>query len=613
MLENAKRIYSEAFEAGLRPDPLLTVSEWSDCYRFLPQKSSAEPGRWRTSRTPFLKTIMDCLSPSSPIERIVFMKGSQLGGTECGNNWLGFIIHMAPGPLMVVQPTVELGKRWSRQRMAPMIEETPALRGLVKEPRERDSGNTILSKEFKGGVMIITGANSAVGLRSMPVRYLFLDEIDGYPHDVEGEGDPVGLAEKRAATFSRRKILLVSTPTVKGVSRIEKEFEASDQRKYFVPCPFCNHMQWLQWGGIVFERDEKGSLLPESVAYKCEGCEKLIPEHHKTSMLDAGEWRPTNPEGPANIAGFHLSSLYSPIGWKGWVAIVRDFLESKKNPIALKTWVNTTLGECWEQEGDSVDDLTLYTRREDYPEVPMGVGILTAGVDVMDDRLEVTVIGWGKGEESWVIDHAIIFGDPARPQTWEELDQYLNEPLEHESGASLRIAAVAIDSGGHHTASVYSFVRPRQIRRVYAIKGVNQPGKPIVGRPSISNEAKVHLFPVGSDTCKELLYARLRISEPGPGYCHFPMSADAEYFAQLSAEKCVTKYVKGFPVRQWIKVRARNDALDCFCYALAALAILGINSKKLEALVDRLQHPREEGDESKVAQGSGRNWVMEWQ
>lgn len=235
MLANAKRIYNDAFEAGLRPDPLLTVSEWSDRYRFLPQKASAEPGRWRTSRTPFLKEIMDALSPSSPIERVVLMKGSQLGGTECGNNWIGFIIHLAPGPLMCVQPTVELGKRWSRQRMAPMLEATLVLRDLVKTPRERDSGNTILTKEFKGGVMIITGANSAVGLRSMPVRYLFLDEIDGYPHDVEGEGDPVNLGEKRTSTFSRRKIFLVSTPTVKGVSRIEKEYDMSDHESISSP------------------------------------------------------------------------------------------------------------------------------------------------------------------------------------------------------------------------------------------------------------------------------------------------------------------------------------------------------------------------------------------
>ena len=226
-----------AWRDGLTPDPLLTVSEWADRYRVLSQRASSEPGRWRTERTPYLKEIMDCLSPSSPFQRVVFMKGAQVGATESGNCWIGYVIHQAPGPMMAVAPTVELAKRNSKQRLDPLIEESEVLRERVKERRSRDSGNTVLSKEFPGGVLILTGANSAVGLRSMPARYLFLDEVDGYPGDVEGEGDPILLAERRSATFQRRKILLVSTPKTKGLSRIEREYGQSDQRRYFVPVP----------------------------------------------------------------------------------------------------------------------------------------------------------------------------------------------------------------------------------------------------------------------------------------------------------------------------------------------------------------------------------------
>lgn len=603
-------VYKKAFQAGLKPDPALTVTEWSDCYRMLPQKSTAEPGKWRTSRTPFLKEIMDCLSPSSPVERVIFQKGSQLGGTECGNNWIGFIVHLCPGPLMCVQPTVETGKRWSRQRVAPMIESTPVLREVVKEPRERDSGNTVLSKEFPGGVMIITGANSAVGLRSMPVRFLFLDEIDGYPYDVEGEGDPVALAEKRVATFARRKVFLVSTPTIRGVSRIEREYEMSDQRKYFVPCPFCKHKQVLRWSHIVFERNSKGKLIPESVGYRCESCEKVIAEHHKTWMLENGEWQPTNPEGPANVAGFHLSSLYSPIGWKGWVDIVREFLAAQKNPIALKTWTNTILGECWEQEGETVDDIPLFNRREDYgPAVPMSAGILTAGVDIQDNRIEMEVVAWGRGEESWSMGYETFYGSPATPGVWEQLDEVLQEVWIHESGARLKIACVAIDTGGHFTKEAYAFVKPRQVRRVFGTKGINQQGRPIIGRPSLRNEAKVNLFPVGSDTCKETIYARLKIQEPGPGYMHFSMHHEEEYFRQLTAEKCVTRYVKGFPVRQWIKERPRNEMLDCRVYSMAALAILNVN---LAAAVERLQQVKDEAATPQVSGGYKQNWITDW-
>ena len=307
--EGAQEI-ERAWRDGLTPDPLLTVSEWSDRHRMLSSKASAEPGRWRTSRTPYLKAIMDCLSPTSPVERVVFMKAAQLGATEMGSNWIGYVIHHAPGPMMAVWPTVEMAKRNSKQRIDPLIEESSALAELIAPARSRDSGNTILAKEFRGGVLVMTGANSAVGLRSMPVRYLFLDEVDGYPLDVEGEGDAISLAEARTRTFARRKIFIVSTPTISGASAIEREYEASDQRRYFVPCPHCNHPQWLRFEQLRWDKGQ-----PETAAYICESCDTAISEHHKTWMLERGEWRSM---ALGKTAGFHLSSLYSPVGWRSW-------------------------------------------------------------------------------------------------------------------------------------------------------------------------------------------------------------------------------------------------------------------------------------------------------
>ena len=317
--QTATEIYNAAFNAGLRPDPVLTVSEWADRYRRLSGKSAAEPGPWRTDRTPYLREIMDSLSPLSPAERVVFMKGSQIGGTECGNNWVGYVIHKSPGPMMVVQPTVELAKRNSKQRIDPLIEESDVLRELVKSPRSRDSGNTVLSKEFPGGVLVMTGANSAVGLRSMAVRYLFLDEIDAYPGDVDGEGDPINLAFARTRTFSRRKVFMVSTPLVAGWSRIEAAYAESDQRRYWVPCPHCGQFQVLKFERLRWPKGE-----PQKAAYHCIACEQAIFNHQKNAMLAGGEWRP-EAQGDGRTRGYHLSSLYSPVGWYSWERAAEDW------------------------------------------------------------------------------------------------------------------------------------------------------------------------------------------------------------------------------------------------------------------------------------------------
>jgi phage terminase large subunit GpA-like protein len=578
--------YRKAYIAGLTPDPDLKVSEWADAHRFLSQKASAEPGRWRTDRTPYLREIMDCLSPQSPIQRVVFQAGAQVGKTETGNNWLGYVIDMAPGPMMLVQPTVETAKRLSKQRLAPMIEETPRLKAKIADSRSRDSGNTQMIKEFPGGVMILTGANSAVGLRSMPVRYLFLDEIDGYPSDIDGEGDPVNLAERRTTTFARRKVFMCSTPAMKESSRIEREYLSSDQRRFFVKCPHCQEDQWLQWGGPKVAFGIKWDDGDASTAhYVCEhnGC--IIEEYQKTEMMAAGYWKATT-EGDGRTAGFHLSSLYSPLGWKSWVEIVDEFLKAKGDPALLKTWVNTILGETWEDEVASrvgAEDLERRTEMYEPNTAPAGVKLAVIGVDVQDNRLAVSKIGFGDGEEAWVLDHQEIYGDPAQSHVWNELLRLIKEPIPHETCEPLVAAAVCIDSGGHFTHEVYQFARANKALHVMAVKGQSLKNKPIIGRPTkqdINMHGRVipggaELWPVGSDTAKSTIYPRLKLQEPGPGYIHFHSKLPEGYFEQLTAEKKVTKYVKGFAVHDWVKKSgARNEALDTFVYALAAMQSL---------------------------------------
>jgi phage terminase large subunit GpA-like protein len=565
----------------------------------LSSEASAEPGQWRTSRVPYMRAIMDALSPSNPTERVVVMKGAQLAGTEAILNALGYLIHYAPGPALLVQPTVEVAQRFSKQRLTPMIEATPVLKERVREARSRDSGNTILVKQFPGGLVIITGANSAAGLRSMPIRYLECDEIDEYPGDVEGQGDPISLAEKRTSTFANRKVLLVSTPTLKGFSRIEAEFAVSDQRRYFIPCPFCGHWDWIRWPQIRWDEGRPGTahLL-------CAECDGVIEERMKGELLGAGEWRATA-EGDGHTAGFHLSGLYSPLGWVSWERIVREFLEAdaaaKRGDVTLlKTWINTRLGETWEERGEAVEPEAILARAERYAaEVPNGVGVLVASVDVQGDRLEAQVMGFGRGEESWLIAWQQFPGDPATDRLWWELDRFLRQIFTHESGRKLRISCTAIDSGGHHSEQVYRFCKARLGRRVFAIRGGSERGKPVVDRPTRNNRYRTPLYTLCVDTAKETVSSRLKITAPGPGYLHLPEWVDAEYVAQLTAEKKIRKYLKGKgSVPEWVKIRERNEALDLTVYCLAALYILGPQTvRNLPAYAAQLARKLEERPE----------------
>jgi phage terminase large subunit GpA-like protein len=565
-------------EMRLTPPPNLTASEWADEKRMLSAEASAEPGPWRTSRVPYLRGILDALSDSD-IETVVLMTASQVGKTEVVNNLVGYHIDQDPAPMLILLPTELLGHAWSKDRLAPMLRDTPVLQGKVAPVKSRDSGNTILHKRFSGGHLTIAGANSAANLAMRPIRILACDEVDRYPASAGTEGDPVALAYKRTSTFWNRKRLLTSTPTIKGFSRIEAAYDESDQRRFWMPCPHCDTYQVFKWANVKWESNDPGTAC-----YACDECGTLLEETDKLGMLRRGEWRAERPGG--RTAGFHLSALYSP--WARWEELVEDFLAAKGHPERLKVWVNTVLGETWEESGEriSIEDLERPGRREEYgrdprnPEdvsrgVPDGVGILTAAVDVQGDRLELKVKGWGKGQESWLIFLGQLWGDPGEPEVWEELRTILNQTWTHVFEAEMTIAATAIDSGGHHADAVYTFCWAMRGRRVFPIKGMGEEGRPLLGRPSKANKQRVPLFPVGTTSAKDLIFSRLKITKAGPGYIHLPVWADEEYLAQLTSEKVITKFTQGRPKRVYVKTRPRNEALDLEVYNLAALAHLG--------------------------------------
>ena len=555
---------------AMKPPPKLTVSQWADQYRRLSPEASAEPGQWKTARAEYQRGIMDAVSDPT-VETVVVMSCAQVGKTEILNNMIGFHMAQDPAPMLIVQPTLDMAQTWSKDRLSPMLRDTPALKRLVKDPRSRDSGNTTLHKIFPGGHVTACGANSPSSLASRPIRIVLFDEVDRFPPSAGSEGDPVNLGKRRAATFWNRKFIMVSTPTIKGISRIEAAYEESDQRVYKVKCPDCGHSQELKWENVVWDNGDY-----QTATYACKDCGSCWDDVKRMRAISGGYWEAQKPFN--KVAGFRLSGLYSP--WLQLKDAVYDFLEAKKMPETLKTWVNTFLGETWEDTGDRMDDTILINRREDYT-MPEDVVIVTAGVDVQDDRLEVEILGHGRDHETWSIDYKTIYGDPSGLLLWSQLDELLQQKWGHPIRGNIGITATCVDSGGHHTQSVYAYCKQREKYRIYAIKGVGGEGKPIVGRPTKNNIGKIKLFPVGVDTAKELVFSRLQIQHEGAGYCHFPKHYDEEYFKQLTAEQVITRYHKGFKRREWQKIRPRNEALDCRVYAIAALSILNTDVNML--------------------------------
>lgn len=435
-VEDGALLSLSAIAAALRPPPALTVTEWADAHRRLPSKGASEPGQWRTARVPFLAEIMDCLSDSHPSKRVIFVKSAQVGGTECGLNWVGWHIGTRMAPMLCVQPTLDMAERWSKQRLAPMIEDTPHLRSKIAPARQRDSGNTTLLKEYPGGVVIVAGANSASGLRSMPAARIFLDEVDAYPIELEGEGDPIKLAEARASTFSRRKIFLVSTPTIESLSRIWKEWRASDQRRYHVACPHCGHEQTLEWENLGWPEGR-----PLEAVYHCAGCGVGIEERYKTEMLAAGRWIAEHPDRA--VPGFHVNALYTPVGLGlSWGELAEESEIAKRDKSAWKTFENTKLGRVSKDPAEKLDEDELKARatRYDLRTLPPGCVLLTCAVDVQKDRLALLVLGWGANNRWWVVDYLERPGDPAVDrELWEWLDQYITTPFKNSRGFDVRI------------------------------------------------------------------------------------------------------------------------------------------------------------------------------
>ncbi len=586
-------VYADFFAEGLKPDPILTVSQWAGAHRILVSISSAETGPWQNSRTPYSVDIMDALSVVSPYTEVVFMKGGQVGGTEIGNNWIGYIVDYAPGPTMAVMPTKETAKKNSKIRIQPLFDSCPRLRAKVSDPKTRDAGNTILQKDFPGGTFVMVGANSAVDLRSMPVRNLFFDEEDGYPADVGGEGDPVKLAVKRTDTFaSKKKIFHCSTPTIEDRSLIEAKFNLTDQRRYFVPCPKCEHMQWLQWQQIKWEK-----YKPETVYYECENeqCQYPIKNWQKTKMLKNGEWRATSESTHKKLIGFHLSGLYSPVGWLDWEDCARQWEEAHnpKNLEQLKTFVNTVLGESWKDKGEAPEWKKLYLRRDDYKmnSLPEGVLFLTAGADVQKDRIEVEIVGWGRNKRTWSIDYRVFEGDTSSLEAnpWLSLESLLGEVWEAPNKADVLISRMAVDSG-YQTQTVYAWCRKFR-PRVFPVKGSDTQsiavgaGKPVdvrQGRRKIRNATKMYV--IGVSILKHELYGWLKLDQPDVdkpdpyGYCRFPQY-DEEHFKRLTSETLETKWVKGKKKYEWVAV-GRNEQLDCRVYARAAASLFGMDRFK---------------------------------
>ena len=533
------------------------------------------------------------------VTSVVLMFPSQTGKSEVFNNVTGYFIDQDPAPILFVEPTLELARAWSKDRIAPMLRDTPALNGKVKEPRTRDSGNTQLHKTFDGGHLTLCGANSAASLRARPVRIVLLDEIDGYPPSAGTEGEPCKLAEARARTFSNKKIGNASTPGIKDISRIEAKYEASDKRKYFVPCPHCGAFQVL-----MFKRLRWPDSKPEEAAYYCDPCGCEITDRDKPAMLRDGEWRAEKPF--KGVAGFWINGLYSP--WLTFAEIAVEWMEANEqkkrgNLEPLKVVINTILCETFEESGETVSDDKLFNRREAYgPKIPKAAVVLTAGADIQKDRIEVQVDAWGEGEERWNIKHHIIYGDPSQPprdpksntppNIWDELDDYLLKTYEHESGAKMAVACAAIDSN-YLTDNVYKFVRPRQPRRVFAIRGSTQRDKPIVSNPTWMKHARIRLFNIGVHQGKQRVYDRLKVEQPGPGYVHFPIARTVDYFRQLTIEKLVTRYYKGHPRKEWILPSGeRNEALDITVYSHAALGIIRPNLARLTAGGQSAARPR---------------------
>ncbi|MCG7435555.1 phage terminase large subunit family protein [Lysinibacillus fusiformis] len=548
------------------PPPKWTVSQWADAERYLSPESSAAPGKWNTDRAPYQREILDSVN-NPDYEEIVIKASSQVGKSEIINNIIGYFISYDPSPILLIMPTVDTAEDYSKDRIAPMIRDTPALTKKVGDPKSRNGNNTLLHKKFPGGHLTLVGANSPAGLASRPIRVVLADEVDRFPTSAGKEGDPLSLGHKRTKTFWNRKKIAVSTPTDAETSRIEAEYESSTKAQWCVSCPSCGQFQPYEWEQIRFE----------GVLMECVSCKE---QHHEMEWkARPAKWIHRNPD--ARKLGFHLNALASP--WERWETIIYEFQEAKKKgPEKLKTWKNTTLGEVWEEKLQENDHIKIMHRRVNYEaEVPEDVLVLTGGVDVQDDRLEVEIVGWGLGEKSAGISYKIFIGDPGQQAVWDQVDTFLAKEWTRPDGVSLSISAACVDSGGHYTTEVYEYCKAREHRRIFAIKGKGGKGVPFINRPSkVGRKKDTYLYNLGVDEAKDTINGRLKIENAEkPGYCLFPLNKDKgydeAYFVGLTAEYKKLKSVGGVVTYQWVKRSSsiRNEPFDLRVYAFAAFRI----------------------------------------
>lgn len=558
----------------------------------LSPEGSAEPGRWNTSRAEYQRGIMDAVADPL-IEEVVVSKSAQVGWTEIIGNIVGYFVDQDPASLLVLQPTLDMAEAWSKDRLAPMVRDSPRLTEKIADARSRDSGNTVLHKKFAGGQLTIAGANSAASLASRPIRVVLADEVDRYPASAGTEGDPLTLAYKRTNNFWNRRKLAGSTPTIAGASRIEAKLEESDQRRFYVPCPHCDHRQVLRWEQVRWDKTKAGAHRPDTAAYACEECGCLWDDAERWAAVGLGAWRATKPF--KGIAGFHIWEAYSP--WVKLADTVKSFLEAKKQPETFKVWTNTALGETWQEKGEAPDWQRLYERRTQelrLGEIPEWVGVLTCGADVQRNRIEADVWGWGDGLESVLVDHRVFYGDPAGDEVWKELDTFLRDEWETPNGRRMRMSRMAIDTGdGFSTTHVYAWTR-KHPREVMAIKGTGSfaAASPVMGPNWVDITVRgrkvirgVQLWTIAVALFKSETYSWLRLDQPidgqpfPSGYIHLPQGVDAEWIQQLVAEQLISVKNKktGRVKREWQKTRDRNEAIDMRVYARAAAYALGID------------------------------------
>ena len=593
--------------AGLVPPEDITVSQWADRKRRLSPESSAEPGPWRTSRTPYLKEPMDAFTDPK-LNLIVMVASSQVGKSEFELNAIGYIMDQDPSSILYIHPTIDDAKKFSKLRVAPMIRDCKALKGKVADPKSRESGNTILQKSYPGGMLTMCGSNSASALASMPIRYVIGDELDRWAVSAGTEGNPWELAKARQTTFYNKMSIAVSTPTIKGHSQIDDLFNSGTQERWHHKCPTCGEYHNIVFNDIRFEYDttvikNKKTYTVRSVQWKCPSCETLHTEREMKHQ--PAQWIAANPAAYKNgVRSFWLNAFASP--WASWPSLILAYLDALGNTEKLQVVYNTKFGELWEDRGDLEDEETVMGRREEYPaELPDGVLVLTCGVDTQDDRLEYEVVGHGHFGEKWGIKKGIIMGRPDTNEVWQQLDQIIDHPYEFASGVKLKISTTFVDSGGHYTQDVYQACRDRVYRKVFAIKGRGGDGVPYTAPPKKTNivvkgkyVGQCWLYTLGVDAGKQAIMDSMRVKEPGAKYYHFPRRDDYgnAYFTGLLSEHLVYKENRKQPwVWEKIPGHERNEALDCRNYANAAFKALAVNldevEKKLKGIGKTGQEP----------------------